>query len=239
MSALFFDFLYFRLKFFELTNLYNHQNMKKIILSLAVLLLIQSCSENQKKTQNETVTATEQTQAPVSGENQTAQPNEILKEMQEMMDEMHSKTFSGNNDEDYAEMMSDHHDAAVEMSEILIRNGKDEELKNFAGNVIKTQEKEIKMMDRFDNLTERSANSAEFQKELKATMAPMMNSSVPVHNDVDRDYAEQMIPHHQSAVEMAKVYKKFGKQPELLKLSDDIIATQQKEIEFLKQWLSK
>lgn len=213
--------------------------MKKTTLTVFAALILQACSENPKKTETETNSATEQVQNNGSGSNMPAQQNEILQEMQDMMDEMHSKTLSGNNDEDFAEMMSDHHDGAVEMSEILIRKGKDEELKNFARQVIKTQQQEMKLMDRFDNLKDQSANSAEFQRELMATMAPMMNTGLPVHNDVDRDYAEQMIPHHQSAVEMAKVYKKYGKQPELLKLSDNIIATQQKEIEFLKQWLSR
>ncbi len=60
--------------------------MKKITFSLATLLLIQACSENQKKTETETVAGTEQTQAPVSNDIQTAQSNEILHEMQEMMD---------------------------------------------------------------------------------------------------------------------------------------------------------
>lgn len=213
--------------------------MKKTTLTVFAALILQACSENPKKTETETNSATEQVQNNGSGSNMPAQQNEILQEMQDMMDEMHSKTLSGNNDEDFAEMMSDHHDGAVEMSEILIRKGKDEELKNFGRQVIKTQQQEMKLMDRFDNLKDQSANSAEFQRELMATMAPMMNTGLPVHNDVDRDYAEQMIPHHQSAVEMAKVYKKYGKQPELLKLSDDLIATQQKEIEFLKQWLSR
>ncbi len=213
--------------------------MKKITLSVFAALTLHACSENQKKTETETNTASEQVQSDVSTGNQAEEQNEILNEMQDMMDEMHTKEMSGNNDKDYAEMMSDHHDGAVEMSEILIRKGKDEELKNFARQVIKTQQQEMKLMDRFDNLKDQSADSAEFQRELMATMAPMMNTGLPVHNDVDRDYAEQMIPHHQSAVEMAKVYKKFGKQPELLKLSDNIIATQQEEIEFLKQWLSR
>ncbi len=213
--------------------------MKKITLSVFAALMLHACSENQKKTKTEINTASEQVQSDVSTGNQAQETNEILNEMQDMMDEMHTKEMSGNNDKDYAEMMSDHHDGAVEMSEILIRKGKDEELKNFARQVIKTQQQEMKLMDRFDNLKDQSADSAEFQRELMATMAPMMNTGLPVHNDVDRDYAEQMIPHHQSAVEMAKVYKKFGKQPELLKLSDNIIASQQKEIEFLKQWLSR
>ena len=70
-------------------------------------------------------------------------------------------------------------------------------------------------------------------------MAAMMNSDTKVYNDIDKDYAAQMIPHHQSAVDMAKVYQKFGKEKELLNLSDMIVQHQTSEIAQLKAWLDK
>lgn len=48
-----------------------------------------------------------------------------------------------------------------------------------------------------------------------------------------------MIPHHQSAVDMAKVYLKYGKEKELLQLSEDIVKTQNAEITQFKDWLNK
>ena len=49
-----------------------------------------------------------------------------------------------------------------------------------------------------------------------------------------------MIPHHQSAIDMAKAYLASGEaDPELTKLSNDIIAAQEKEIVFLKDWLKR
>ncbi|SMH50640.1 DUF305 domain-containing protein [Mesorhizobium australicum] len=54
------------------------------------------------------------------------------------------------------------------------------------------------------------------------------------------DFALMMIPHHQSAIDMAKAYLESGENdPELTKLSRDIIAAQEKEIAFLKGWLEK
>ena len=57
--------------------------------------------------------------------------------------------------------------------------------------------------------------------------------------DADRDFAQEMIPHHQMAVDMANDVLKSGKDPELKKLAQEIIAAQQKEIEFLKGWTAK
>jgi uncharacterized protein (DUF305 family) len=54
------------------------------------------------------------------------------------------------------------------------------------------------------------------------------------------DFALMMIPHHQSAIDMAKAYLASGENdPELTKLSNEIIAAQEKEIAFLKSWLAK
>jgi len=54
------------------------------------------------------------------------------------------------------------------------------------------------------------------------------------------DFALMMIPHHQSAIDMAKAYLASGENdPELTKLSNDVVAAQEKEIAFLKEWLTK
>ena len=64
-------------------------------------------------------------------------------------------------------------------------------------------------------------------------------SGVEYTGDADRDFVAHMIPHHQGAVEMAKVELKYGKDAKLRKLAKDIIAAQDKEIAFMKQWLEQ
>jgi len=54
------------------------------------------------------------------------------------------------------------------------------------------------------------------------------------------DFALMMIPHHQSAIDMAKAYLQSGESdPELAKLSNEIIAAQEREIAFLEDWLAR
>jgi uncharacterized protein (DUF305 family) len=57
--------------------------------------------------------------------------------------------------------------------------------------------------------------------------------------NADVDFASGMIPHHQGAIDMAKIELAFGTDPELKKLAEDIVAAQEKEIAFMRAWLEK
>jgi uncharacterized protein (DUF305 family) len=50
----------------------------------------------------------------------------------------------------------------------------------------------------------------------------------------DADFASLMIRHHQGAIEMSKVELQFGTDPRLRRLAQEIIVTQQSEIEVMK-----
>jgi uncharacterized protein (DUF305 family) len=53
----------------------------------------------------------------------------------------------------------------------------------------------------------------------------------------DRAFIDAMVPHHQAAIEMAREAKNAGlSEPELLKIADDVIATQQAEIDQMVAW---
>jgi uncharacterized protein (DUF305 family) len=53
----------------------------------------------------------------------------------------------------------------------------------------------------------------------------------------DRAFIDAMVPHHRSAIEMARAAKQAGlTQPELITIADDIIAGQQKEIDRMHSW---
>ena len=50
-------------------------------------------------------------------------------------------------------------------------------------------------------------------------------------------FLENMIVHHEGAIEMAEAYIKVGKNPKLLKICNDILKTQGKEIEQMQKML--
>ena len=70
-----------------------------------------------------------------------------------------------------------------------------------------------------------------------AKMSRDMNA--PMTGDADADFATMMIPHHQGAIDMAKVQLEYGKDPALRKLSEAIVSAQEGEIAFMKDWLAK
>ncbi|MEW6740366.1 MAG: DUF305 domain-containing protein [Nitrospirota bacterium] len=53
----------------------------------------------------------------------------------------------------------------------------------------------------------------------------------------DIDFLAMMIPHHEGAIEMARLVLIYGTDPLVRKLAEDIIATQRVEIETMKQRL--
>lgn len=55
--------------------------------------------------------------------------------------------------------------------------------------------------------------------------------------DADRDYLAGMIAHHQGAVDMSEVVLKYGKDPKVRQLAQDVIKAQKKEIEQMESWL--
>ena len=55
--------------------------------------------------------------------------------------------------------------------------------------------------------------------------------------NADVDFVKSMIPHHQGAIDMAKIELQFGKDPELRRMAEQIIAAQEKEIAEMQAWL--
>jgi len=73
-----------------------------------------------------------------------------------------------------------------------------------------------------------------------AAMEKMMaDMHMEPSGDADKDFAMMMIPHHQGAIDMAKVELEYGDDPQMRAVAEKVIEAQEKEIAELKEWLAK
>lgn len=61
----------------------------------------------------------------------------------------------------------------------------------------------------------------------------------PRTNDPDCEFVTMMVPHHQGAIDMAKALLLYGKDEQLKRLAQEIIADQQNEVQLMQLWLAK
>lgn len=81
--------------------------------------------------------------------------------------------------------------------------------------------------------TDNAATTA--YKAANTKMHERMN--VAFSGDADVDFVRSMIPHHQGAIDMAKVVLQHGQDPEIRKLAEGVVREQEKEIAEMRAWL--
>ncbi|MEY2848389.1 MAG: hypothetical protein RI885_1054 [Actinomycetota bacterium] len=154
-----------------------------------------------------------------------------------------SSSTEGFNDQDvmFAQMMIPHHQQAVEMSDmILAKQGIDPQVTELAQTIKDEQEPEIQQMEGWLEDWDASAEMGEMDHSMSGMMSDeeMGNLDSASGDEASRLFLEQMIEHHNGAIEMAQTELDEGEYPEATELAQTIINAQQAEIDEMTEILS-
>ncbi|WP_019240665.1 MULTISPECIES: DUF305 domain-containing protein [Bacillus] len=164
--------------------------------------------------------------------------------LQNMKKGMESAPTTGDATLDFLYEMIPHHEAAVLMSKNILKYGSNEQVKQIAGNIIKEQIKGIREMKMLLNQLKskpivdkkKEAKYLQGYKKAYVKMIHSMEKALPTGN-IDKDFLEEMIPHHEGAIMMARNILKYTKNAELKAIAENITISQQKQLIEMKQLL--
>ena len=190
-------------------------------------------------------TLTNDSDSSVSDESQMS---DMLRDYTRSMTRMHDEMMIGMryNDPDtaFAKGMLGHHRGAVEMAKIELKYGTDEAMRQLAQDVITAQQAEIDVLNKWlashPDAAKPKPNTVAMQQAYAKSMENMHGEmTLGVADPVpDMAFARGMLPHHIAAVDMAKVQLEYGTDEEMRQLAQDIIDTQQTEIDMMKNWIA-
>lgn len=159
------------------------------------------------------------------------------------------KQYAALKGEDYDRMflanMIAHHQGAVDMANLALTNASHQEVKDLAKAIVSAQTTEIADMTAWQKTWGYPASSGEMMED-HSSMG-MMNTNAGMMNELngktgeafDKAFLEQMIMHHQSAINMAATGKTNAQHQEVKDLTIAIVTAQTKEIKQMKQWQSE
>jgi uncharacterized protein (DUF305 family) len=147
----------------------------------------------------------------------------------------------------FIDSMIPHHQGALVMAQEVLQKSKRPELIKLAKSIIDEQKKEILQMQKSRKKWYPKASVVPIMWHAgmnhEMTMTPAHKQSMimsmslgKADAEFDRRFLDAMIPHHQGAVTMGKDLLQKTKRPQMRKLAQSIIDSQQAEIDLMTKW---
>ncbi len=211
----------------------------KLVFTLAsAMYVFTACNDNTTTSNDTDKKDTTISQTDKKDSRDMKMDNGLMTSMNTMMDKTSSMKMSGDFDMDFANMMIEHHQGAIDMSEQELKSGSDDKLKGMAQKIIAAQTEEIgKLREIVKN--SKPAGMKMGEGELEKSMSDMKSkmSNMKMSGSMDKDFAMMMTSHHESAVSMFKMELKNGMNAQLKQIAEKGISDQTKEINEFKSWM--
>ncbi|MBI0426062.1 DUF305 domain-containing protein [Psychrobacter sp. NG27] len=174
--------------------------------------------------------------------------SDILRDYTKSMSQMHDEMMVGMNYNDpdtaFAKGMLGHHRGAVDMAKIELKYGTDDAMRQLAQDIIIAQQAEIDVLNKWlashPDSAKPKPNTEAMQQAYAKGMSDMHGEMTLGIADpaADMAFARGMLPHHIAAVNMATTQLIYGTDEEMRVLAQNVIDTQQTEIDLMKNWIA-
>jgi uncharacterized protein (DUF305 family) len=143
-------------------------------------------------------------------------------------------------DRHFIEQMIPHHEDAVRMAELALTQAEHEELRQLAEAIIENQSREINDMQAWYQSWYGKDVPASASGRGRMGRGMMGNDtdlqSLEAAEQFDKEFIEQMIPHHEMAIMMASMLLGRTQREEMQNLAQDILRIQTQEIKQMYAW---
>ncbi len=141
-------------------------------------------------------------------------------------------------DKAFIDAMVPHHQGAVEMAQVALKNAKHREIKNLAEDIVGAQEAEIEELkaikrEEYGTSEVPMEMSPEEMRGMGMTMDPQKLAKA---EPFDKAFIDAMMPHHRSAIDMARVALEQSDNPEIKGIARAIVKAQRQEISQMEEW---
>ncbi len=150
--------------------------------------------------------------------------------------------ITGDIDRHFIEEMIPHHEDAVAMAELAPDRAEHDELRQLAETIKTNQSREIDQMRAwYEEWYGVAVPEDGFGDDAGMMGMGMMSDGADLRvlegaKSFDKEFIEQMIPHHQMGIMMARMVLARTDRPEIQELARSIIRTQSDEIEQMRAW---